>query len=113
MKKDKLKYGRRPLICAAATIMAVCMMYGCGKEKKISYGKEPGVATGTVDFSKDKPEINIDNIISPIGTDIDYTSMLDFAKGDEDYSVQVNACSAHHKGRERTDSAVAEKLVVK
>ena len=91
MKKDKLKYGRRPLICAAATIMAVCMMYGCGKEKKISYGKEPGVATGTVDFSKDKPEINIDNIISPIGTDIDYTSMLDFAKGDEDYSVQVNA----------------------
>ena len=86
-----MKYGRRPLLCAAVTVMAVSMLYGCGKEKKISYGKEPGAATGTVDFSKDKPKIDIDNIISPIGTDIDYTSMLDFAKGEEDYSVQVNA----------------------
>lgn len=87
----KYKCIKRPVVCAVITVMAVCMLYGCGKEKKISYGKEPGVATGTLDFSKDKPEINIDNIISPIGADIDYTSMLDLSKGEEDYSVQVNA----------------------
>lgn len=91
MKKEKSKHGRKSFICAAMTVMAVCMLYGCGNERKISYGKEPGVATGNVDFSKEKPEINIDNIISPIGTDIDYTSMLDLSKGEEDYSVQVNA----------------------
>lgn len=91
MYRKKYKCIKRPVVCAVITVMAVCMLYGCGKEKKISYGKEPGVATGTVDFSKDKPEINIDNIISPIGADIDYTSMLDLSKGEEDYSVQVNA----------------------
>lgn len=83
--------GRKWAVCAVVTMTAVCLMTGCGKEKKISYGEEPGVATGTVDFTGDKAEINIENIISPIGADIDYTSMLDLLKGEEDYSVQVNA----------------------
>lgn len=84
-------FSRKWIVCSAVIITAVCLLSGCGKEKKISYGKEPGAATGTVDFTKDKADIKIDNIISPIGADIDYTSMLDLLKGEEDYSVQVNA----------------------
>lgn len=91
MEIRNLRIGRYTMIWTAIFLAAVCLLTACGKEKKISYGKEPGAATGTVDFMKDKSDINIDNILSPIGADIDYTSLLELVKGDEDYSVQVNA----------------------
>lgn len=84
-------FSRKWIVCGIVTVTAIGLLAGCGKEKKISYGEEPGVATGTVDLTKDKADIKISNIISPIGADIDYTSMLDLLKGEEEYSVQVNA----------------------
>lgn len=77
--------------------VAICLtctlgFSGCGKKKKITYGDVPGVATGKIDLSKEKAEIELENIIAPVGSDIDYTSGVEVVGGEDgDYSVKVNS----------------------
>lgn len=85
---------KRNLILVMCLLFMICLT-GCGKKKKLSYGDMPGVASGTIDLSGKDAKINIDNIITPIGSDVDYTSGLD-VMGDGDYSVEVNASSVQY-----------------
>ena len=76
------------IVCLAG---AICIV-GCGKKKKITYGDTPGVATGTIDLSGDDAKIDVENIIAPVGSDIDYTAGIEVVgEEDDDYSVKVNA----------------------
>lgn len=82
------------LILVMCLLFMICLT-GCGKKKKLSYGDMPGVASGTIDLSGEGAKINIDNIITPIGSDVDYTSGLDVV-GDGEYSVEVNASNVQY-----------------
>ena len=76
------------IVCLAGTICIV----GCGKKKKITYGDTPGVATGIIDLSGEDAKIDVENIIAPVGSDIDYTAGVEVVGDeDDDYSVKVNA----------------------
>ena len=87
---------KRNLIFIIGTLLFLLCFTGCGKKKKISYGDMPGVASGTIDLSGEDAKINIDNIISPLGSDIDYTSGIDMLGADGDYSVEVNASNVKY-----------------
>lgn len=87
---------KRNLIFIISTLLFLLCFTGCGKKKKISYGDMPGVASGTIDLSGEDAKINIDNIISPLGRDIDYTSGIDMLGADGDYSVEVNASNVKY-----------------
>lgn len=87
---------KRNLIFIIGTLLFLLCFTGCGKKKKISYGDMPGVASGTIDLSGEDAKINIDNIISPLGSDIDYTSGIDMLGTDGDYSVEVNASNVKY-----------------
>lgn len=87
---------KRKLIFIIGTLLFLLCFTGCGKKKKISYGDMPGVASGTIDLSGEDAKINIDNIISPLGSDIDYTSGIDMIGNDGDYSVEVNASNVKY-----------------
>lgn len=85
---------RKKYLCltlAICLVGAICIV-GCGKKKKMTYGDTPGVASGTIDLSGDDTKIDVENIIAPVGSDIDYTAGIEVVgeEGD-DYSVKVNA----------------------
>ena len=85
---------RKKYLCLTLVVClvgAVCVV-GCGKKKKITYGDTPGVASGTIDLTGDDAEIEVENIIAPVGSDIDYTAGIEVVGDeDDDYSVKVNA----------------------
>lgn len=91
MRKRKILF-----VCMAGVLAGALCLTGCGKKKKISYGDTPGVASGTIDVSGDKAKLDIDNIIAPIGSDIDYTSGIETIGEDDDYSVEVNASNVNY-----------------
>lgn len=89
-----MRINKRNMIFILFVLLIVCVT-GCGKKKKISYGDMPGVASGTIDLSGEEPKIDIDNIIVPVGSDVDYTSGIDMV-GDGDYSLEVNASNVRY-----------------
>lgn len=84
---------KKKVLYLSVAIGLICVFgfTGCGKKKKITYGDIAGVATGKIDLSKDEPDIDVDNILVPVGSDIDYTSGVEVVGDDKDYSVKVNA----------------------
>lgn len=71
-------------------LMTGVIFTGCGDN--IKYGSIEGKATGTIDFTEEVPDVEIDNIIAEIGEEIDYTGELELI-GTEDlsnYQVSVN-----------------------
>lgn len=93
-KEKYMRINKRNMIFILFVLLIVCVT-GCGKKKKISYGDMPGVASGTIDLSGEEPKIDIDNIIVPVGSDVDYTSGIDMV-GDGDYSLEVNASNVRY-----------------
>lgn len=84
----------RRILCLSGIVCITCVLgfAGCGKKKELKYGKIPGTATGEIDLSKEEAKVEVDNILAPVGSDIDYTSGIEVIGGeDDDYSVKVNA----------------------
>lgn len=89
MKKKGLL--RKVFVTSMIMVVGVTLLTSCGKKKKITYGDIPGTVTGSIDFSNKDPKLDIDNVISPVGSDIDYTSNLASKGKDSDYSLEVNS----------------------
>lgn len=79
------------LIVACVTLSILMLATACGKKKKIPYGDIPGTVTGSIDVSGKDAKLDIDNVIAPVGADIDYTSNLASKGAGPDYSLEVNA----------------------
>lgn len=63
----------------AAVFASACLFGACSDKANTpaasySYGPEIGLASGNVDLSKDNPDINISDIKSPVGENIDFLS---------------------------------------
>ena len=87
-----MKYRGRKIGILVCLLVLMLVIVSCGKkEKKLQYGPVYGVATGTADFTVEPPDIQLDNIMAPVGAEIDYTSKLVIKKGDDVFSVTVNA----------------------
>lgn len=71
-------------------------MTACGKKKKISYGDTEGVVTGSLDINDSGVKFNLDNVIAPAGSDIDYTSGIKTSGETDDYSLEVNAVNVRN-----------------
>ena len=71
-----------------------CLFCACGNDKELptasySYGPELGLASGNVDLSSDSPDINISDIKSPIGENIDFLSGVTVINEDEYVDLEV------------------------
>lgn len=78
------------VLAVSALAISIISISGCGDD--IKYGNVDSTATGSIDFSQDVPEVEIDNIISGVGEEIDYTSQIE-VNGEEDLSdfqISVN-----------------------
>ena len=78
-------------------IFIICLIFGLiivftGCKEKIEYGSLEGKATGTIDFSEEVPEVELDNIKAEIGEEIDYTSEIEVIGSDDlsNYQISVN-----------------------
>lgn len=90
MKKLNIRLTK--IICVAgALVLVIGSMTACGKKKKISYGDTEGVVTGSLDINDSGVKFNLDNVIAPAGSDIDYTSGIKTSGETDDYSLEVNA----------------------
>lgn len=88
----KLNIRLTKIICVAgALVLVIGSMTACGKKKKISYGDTEGVVTGSLDINDSGVKFNLDNVIAPAGSDIDYTSGIKTSGETDDYSLEVNA----------------------
>ncbi len=74
----------------------IVMAAGCGKKKKISYGDTTGVVSGSIDFTDSGAELNLNNVIAAVGSDIDYTSAIKTSGDAGDYSMEVNASNVKY-----------------
>ena len=78
MIKDYIK-GNTYIKMTAAILLSTCLIVACSNKKDTpsttySYGPELGLASGNVDLSSDTPTINISDIKSPVGENIDFLS---------------------------------------
>lgn len=93
----KLNIRLTKIICVAGTLVLVIgSMTACGKKKKISYGDTEGVVTGSLDINDSGVKFNLDNVIAPAGSDIDYTSGIKTSGETDDYSLEVNAVNVRN-----------------
>ena len=95
MKKSNIRLTK--ILCVAgALVLVIGSMTACGKKKKISYGDTKGVVTGSVDINDNGVKFNLDNVIAPAGSDIDYTSGIKTSGETDDYSLEVNATNVRN-----------------
>lgn len=95
MKKLNIRLTK--IICVAgALVLVIGSMTACGKKKKISYGDTEGVVTGSLDINDSGVKFNLDNLIAPAGSDIDYTSGIKTSGETDDYSLEVNAVNVRN-----------------
>ncbi len=95
LKKSNIRLTK--ILCVAgALVLATGSMTACGKKKKISYGDTKGVVTGSVDINDNGVKFNLDNVIAPAGSDIDYTSGIKTSGETDDYSLEVNATNVRN-----------------
>lgn len=95
MKKLNIRLTK--IICVAgALVLVIGSMTACGKKKKISYGDTEGVVTGSLDINDSGVKFNLDNVIAPAGSDIDYTSGIKTSGETDDYSLEVNAVNVRN-----------------
>lgn len=95
MKKSNIRLTK--ILCVAgALVLAAGSMTACGKKKKISYGDTKGVVTGSLDINDNGVKFNLDNVIAPAGSDIDYTSGIKTSGETDDYSLEVNATNVRN-----------------
>lgn len=95
MKKLNIRLTK--IICvASALVLVIGSMTACGKKKKISYGDTEGVVTGSLDINDSGVKFNLDNVIAPAGSDIDYTSGIKTSGETDDYSLEVNAVNVRN-----------------
>lgn len=93
----KLNIRLTKIICvASALVLVIGSMTACGKKKKISYGDTEGVVTGSLDINDSGVKFNLDNVIAPAGSDIDYTSGIKTSGETDDYSLEVNAVNVRN-----------------
>lgn len=93
----KLNIRLTKTICVAgALVLVIGSMTACGKKKKISYGDTEGVVTGSLDINDSGVKFNLDNVIAPAGSDIDYTSGIKTSGETDDYSLEVNAVNVRN-----------------
>lgn len=93
----KLNIRLTKIICVAgALVLVIGSMTACGKKKKISYGDTEGVVTGSLDINDSGVKFNLDNLIAPAGSDIDYTSGIKTSGETDDYSLEVNAVNVRN-----------------
>lgn len=81
--------GKKYIELTAALFASACLFCACGNDKELptasySYGPELGLASGNVDLSSDSPDINISDIKSPVGENIDFLSGVTVIN-EEDY----------------------------
>lgn len=91
---------RRKLLLCVLAVTVVFTAVGCHKKstniKTIEYSDVMGIAEGTVDFdSVDSPEINIKEIQTYVGAEIDYSSAVDVKNTEkfDDFQMWVDATS--------------------
>lgn len=95
LKKSNIRLTK--ILCVAgALVLAAGSMTACGKKKKISYGDTKGVVTGSLDINDNGVKFNLDNVIAPAGSDIDYTSGIKTSGETDDYSLEVNATNVRN-----------------
>lgn len=95
MKKSNIRLTK--ILCVAgALVLATGSITACGKKKKISYGDTKGVVTGSLDINDNGVKFNLDNVIAPAGSDIDYTSGIKTSGETDDYSLEVNATNVRN-----------------
>ena len=95
LKKSNIRLTK--ILCVAgALVLVIGSMTACGKKKKISYGDTKGVVTGSVDINDNGVKFNLDNVIAPAGSDIDYTSGIKTSGETDDYSLEVNATNVRN-----------------
>lgn len=93
----KLNIRLTKIICVTgALVLVIGSMTACGKKKKISYGDTEGVVTGSLDINDSGVKFNLDNVIAPAGSDIDYTSGIKTSGETDDYSLEVNAVNVRN-----------------
>lgn len=73
------KRGKKYIEIAISILASACLFAACSSKKELpkasySYGPELGLASGNVDLSGDDPDINISDIKSPVGANIDFLS---------------------------------------
>ena len=73
------KSGKKYIEITIAILASACLFAACSSKKELpkasySYGPELGLASGNVDLSGDTPDINISDIKSPVGENIDFLS---------------------------------------
>ena len=95
MKKKNANI-KKGLILVTIGIVGIMAFAGCGKKKKLHYGDTEGVVSGNITFNDDKADFKLDNVIAPVGTDIDYTSAITTSGEGEDYSMEVNATNVKY-----------------
>lgn len=86
------KYGK--YICLGGVMLVITLQTACGnsddnKTPTISYGPEVGFAGGNVDLSGDNPIVDISNIKSPVGENIDFLSGVVIANEDSFSDLEV------------------------
>lgn len=80
----------KSFIMAMVLIIPGVIFTGCGDD--IEYGSIEGKATGTIDFSEEVPMVEIENVVSEVGEEIDYIGEIELV-GSEDlsnYQISVN-----------------------
>lgn len=68
----------------------------CGKEKKLKYGDNEGVVSGSIQIKDDNAEFDLDNVIAAARSDIDYTSAITTDGETDDYTLEVNASNVKY-----------------
>lgn len=86
--------GKKYIELTAALFASACLFCACGNDKELptasySYGPELGLASGNVDLSSDSPDINISDIKSPVGENIDFLSGVTVINEDEYVDLEV------------------------
>ncbi|MBR6529054.1 MAG: hypothetical protein IKT62_03360, partial [Firmicutes bacterium] len=94
----KIKRGQKYIEITTAVLASVCLFAACSNKPdsstaSYSYGPEIGLASGNVDLSSDSPEINISDIKSPVGENIDFLSGVTVVNEDayEDLEIWADA----------------------
>ena len=84
---------KRKNLLIITIVMLMLIATGCDKEEKIEYGTEIGTVTGNVVMQDDKIDINLSNIKSYVGQEIDYLSGVDMKALEtyDDFQVWVDA----------------------
>ena len=93
MIKD-IKRGKHYITMTAAILLSTCLIAACSSKKDTStatysYGPELGLASGNVDLSSDTPNINISDIKSPVGENIDFLSGVSVVNADNYKDLEI------------------------